>query len=629
MSSQRTPRRKFSTHLAVTKGRLNISDAGPRFGSTKLASAAIRHALGLAVLSALLIAARPALAQTTEIGLDSFFAGGPPDGSYPNSGLTSDGKGNFYGTNFGGGLVECAFAGPCGTVYELSPTGSGGWNETVIYNFCSAANCADGQGPYAPVVFDSAGNLYGTAAYGGANGYGVVFKLSPAGTSWEETVLYNFCSLSGCADGGYPASGLIFDPVGNLYGTAGAVFELSPSASGWTEKVIYGGVGGFAGLTMDAAGNIFGAADSTVFELSPNGSGGWTPTVIPIPGGGYLAGGTPVLDSAGNIYGTTQYGGAYSFGLVYKLSPGNDEQWTGAVLHSFGAGNDGSVPSGGVLLDAPGNVYGTTSEGGHHHFGSVFELGVKAGYEEKLLWSFNAWDGSSPLGSLISDSAGNLYGTTIEGGSTYGYGNDGGGFGVAYELRITTRFGTYTALASTLNPSTYGQQVTWTAKVTTLGSTPPTGEVNFKWDDGHSIGTATLDASGVATLSKSNLHVYTYPLTAVYLGHASNAGSTSTILNQMVNETTSAATLTSSPNPSTHGHAVTFTATISSATVEPTGPVTFTAGETVLGTRYLSGGNATFTTSTLAVGSITVTATYNGDSNIGKSSASLTQTVQQ
>jgi hypothetical protein len=186
---------------------------------------------------------------------------------------------------------------------------------------------------------------------------------------------------------------------------------------------------------------------------------------------------------------------------------------------------------------------------------------------------------------------------------------------------------TSVALASSLNPSIYGQKVTWTATVTTSGSITPTRKVNFTWD-GYSIGTATLNASGVATLTKSNLNVYTYPLTAVYSGDANNAGSTSAILSQVVKGTTSAATLSSSPNPSTHGQAVTFTATITSPTVTPTGPVAFTAGTTVLGTAQLSGGKAKFTTSTLPLGATKVTATYNGDSNIAKSSASVTQTVQ-
>jgi hypothetical protein len=191
----------------------------------------------------------------------------------------------------------------------------------------------------------------------------------------------------------------------------------------------------------------------------------------------------------------------------------------------------------------------------------------------------------------------------------------------------TTKSVTSTALASSLNPSIYGQKVTWTATVTTSGPATPTGKVNFKWD-GYSIGSATLNASGVATLSRPNLNVYTYPLTAVYAGDANNVGSTSAILNQVVKETTSTAALSSSANPSTDGQAVTFTATITSPTVTATGPVTFTAGKTVLGTAQLSNHKATFTTSTLAVGSTTVTATYSGDSNIAESSASVMQTVQ-
>ena len=189
---------------------------------------------------------------------------------------------------------------------------------------------------------------------------------------------------------------------------------------------------------------------------------------------------------------------------------------------------------------------------------------------------------------------------------------------------------TSTALASSSNPSTYGQKVTWTATVTSSGSVMPTGTVRFTWQhftETFTIGSATLNSSGVATLTKSNLNADSYPLTAVYAGDADNLGSTSAVLNQVVLETTSTATLTSSPNPSTLGQAVSFTAKISSPTVIPTGPVTFTAGKTVLGTAQLSGGKATLTISSLAVGSTKVTATYYGDSNIAKSSASVIQTV--
>jgi hypothetical protein len=189
---------------------------------------------------------------------------------------------------------------------------------------------------------------------------------------------------------------------------------------------------------------------------------------------------------------------------------------------------------------------------------------------------------------------------------------------------------TTTTLASSLNPSIYGQKVTWMAAVS--GTSTPTGTVTFKSSQLGStftLGTAPLNASGVATLTRSNLMAtYPYPITAVYLGDAVNASSTSAVLNQIIKPTTSAASITSSANPSTRGQAVTFTATVTSPTVNVTGPVTFTAGNAVLGTAQLTRGKATFTTSALPTGSTTVKVTYPWNSNVAKSSASLLQTVQ-
>src|SRR5580704_11641113 len=197
-----------------------------------------------------------------------------------------------------------------------------------------------------------------------------------------------------------------------------------------------------------------------------------------------------------------------------------------------------------------------------------------------------------------------------------------GPFGVA----ITPAFGTRTSLKSSLNPSIYGQKVTFTAIVKSSGPIPPTGRVKFTWGD--TIGSAALNSHGVATITRSNLNADSYPLVAVYSGDAHNLSSKSAVLNQVIVETTSAATITSSQNPSTHGQPVTLTATITSPTVMPTGPVTFSAGKMVLGTAQLGGGKAKFTTSTLEVGSTTITATYHGDSNIAKSSASVIQNVK-
>lgn len=200
--------------------------------------------------------------------------------------------------------------------------------------------------------------------------------------------------------------------------------------------------------------------------------------------------------------------------------------------------------------------------------------------------------------------------------------------GLEQAVDTKSQSSTTTALTSSLNPSVYGQKVTWTATVTTTGSTTPTGNVTFSWGS-DSIGTAKLNSSGVATLSKSNLNAGAYPLFAVYLGDTNNGPSASPILNQVITQAASTATITSSLNPSIQGESVTFTATITSPTTTPTGPVTFTAGKTTLGTVELSHGKATLTTTTLAVGSTKVTVTYPWNSNIAASSASVTQVVQQ
>jgi len=373
-------------------------------------------ALTLAVLSALLLmAARPALAQTETVL--HYFTGGS-DGEFP-SGLTADGKGNFFGTTDTGGID-----GYYGTVFELSPNGQGGWNETVIYRFTGGA---DGAFPlYSNVILDSLGNLYGTTYEGGANNFGTVFELSPAGSGWTETVLYSFPSYTvGC-----PLNGLVRDAAGNFYGThacdypagaPGAVFELSPSSAGWTEKDIYSvTLPGFSttGLTIDAAGNIYGIGRSTAFELSRNGSGGWTPTVLHKFGSyiqGYLPEGGLVFDKAGNLYGTASAGGAYDFGTVYKLTPRKKKgRWTLTVLYSFTGGADGGYPVWGLVFDPAGNIFGVT-----YNYSTVFELVAPVGkgsYQEKTLWTFNGADGGEPAGNLVLDSAGNLYGATNTGG---------------------------------------------------------------------------------------------------------------------------------------------------------------------------------------------------------------------
>jgi uncharacterized repeat protein (TIGR03803 family) len=368
--------------------------------------------------------ARSAQAQTETVLYNFCSQPNCSDGDEPQSNLIFDGAGNLYGTTGSGD-------GPgYGNVFELSPNGNGGWSETVLHSFTGGA---DGGTPlYSPVIFDGTGNLYGTTSGGGQYGNGVVFELSPVGKSWTETVLYNFCSQPGCSDGSNPQYGLIFDASGNLYGTTcncgngengkGVVFELSPSGGGWTERVIYNLDGqAESGVTMDA-GNIFGTSFSTVFELSPNGNGGWTPTVISTFAENSPTG-TPVLDQAGNIYVATESSVGRNAGNVYKLSPEKNGKWTKKILFRFG-GQRGSVPSGGLVLDAAGNLYGTTEYGGYHGQdggfgnGTVFEL-VPPNYKETVLWNFNN-GGTHPNSGLILD-VGKLYGTTTIGG-LYGWG---------------------------------------------------------------------------------------------------------------------------------------------------------------------------------------------------------------
>lgn len=378
---------------------------------------------GAALVALLLIAPRPALAQT-ETTLYK-FAGGS-DGANPTSRLTSDGQGNFYGTTFHGGKGF-------GTVYEVSPDGSGGWNESVLYDFTGPDGGASPQ--HANVLLDNSGNIYGTAAAGGKYGAGVVFELSPAGTSWTETVLYSF---TGGADGIAPRGGLIRDSAGNLFGTygggrytahVGGIFELSPSGGNWVERVIYSGSTSNLtahGVTMDAAGNIFGVVSSKVIELSPNGSGGWNPTVLLTFTSNLAEMGTPVLDHAGKLYGTTALGGTHGCGKVYRLTKGNTGKWTATNLYAFrcpyqsGYNGDGYYPLGNLVLDASGNIYGTTANGGTFKAGTIFKLVPPVGtgnYVEKILWSFNLDDGATPYDGLILDSAGSFYGTTYDGGT--------------------------------------------------------------------------------------------------------------------------------------------------------------------------------------------------------------------
>jgi uncharacterized repeat protein (TIGR03803 family) len=332
----------------------------------------------------------------TETVLYSFTGGA--DGAQPAAGLIFDAAGNLYGTTNYGGSANCTLG--CGTAFKLTPA-SGAWTETLLYAFTGGS---DGREPFARLLFDPAGNLYGTTALGGnigsvcTSGCGTVFKLTPGSSGWTESVLYAF---TGGADGASPYDALVFDNAGNLYGSTyagggsgnGTVFRLAPSSSGWTESVLRAFKGGWDGkypygdLILDPVGNLYGTAYQggvgygVVFELQPSSKRGWTERVLHAfgnaPSANPVAG--LVMDTAGNLFGTTMQGANQTAcgggcGTLFKLAPAAGGDWTFKVIHLFGKGTDGFHPTGDLILDPSGNLYGTTQAGGAQGSGLVFEI---------------------------------------------------------------------------------------------------------------------------------------------------------------------------------------------------------------------------------------------------------------
>jgi uncharacterized repeat protein (TIGR03803 family) len=352
-------------------------------------------------------------------------------------GVIFDSAGNLYGTSqLGGSFTNCHLG--CGTVVELSPTSSGGWNTTILYSFTGGT---DGRFPGTGLIFDAAGNLYGTTQYGGTAGYGVVFKLAPnSGGGWTESVLHNF---SGGRDGAYP-NGLIFDASGNLYGATseggnlndcerrgcGVVFELTRNSSGWKESVLHAFTGGNDGAVpgvpiLDATGNLYGTTGGggtsgrgTIFKLRHT-STGWQETVLydfnAFPDG-ELPEAPLTMDAAGNLYGSTQSGGSDTSGMTFELSHAAGGVWTETVLYSFTGGKDGAVPSS-VIFDGKGNLYGATAFGqptGCQNIqgcGAVFKLSRASGGGWKVSAIYPLPSGWNASSGVVRDGAGKIYGT--------------------------------------------------------------------------------------------------------------------------------------------------------------------------------------------------------------------------
>ncbi len=400
--------------------------------------------IALTAIAGLLVLSLPNSAMAQQETVLQTFSYGGGAGNHPYGGLVFDKAGNLYGANLDGGSYNG------GTVFELISRG-GGWELEVVHTF--TLGISDGTYPQGNLIFDASGNLYGTTYNGGKGGFGTVFEMTPqAGGGWSERVLHNFAYTRG--DGGIPNPGLVFDAAGNLYGTTanggtsscahgcGTVFELTPGAGGvWTETIVHNftasdGFAPTAGLVADAAGNLYGTTTAggafnagTVFQLTHTAGGQWNETVLhsfriygqPSDGVEPIAG--LVIDATGNLYGTTSAGGSYLSGTVFELSPGAGGAWTETVLHSFGAPGDGNDPDyGALVMDAAGNLYGATNHGGANGAGTAYKLAPAVGgnWTETVLHSFTAHsdDGSFPYAGLIFDGAGNLYGTTTSGGGT-------------------------------------------------------------------------------------------------------------------------------------------------------------------------------------------------------------------
>jgi uncharacterized repeat protein (TIGR03803 family) len=367
----------------------------------------------LASLVVIALVSAPASQGSSIRVLYAFGAG--IDGAGPYGGLIFDSVGNLYGTTTIGGVYDQ------GTVFELTVNSDGTYSETVLHSF--NPNAGDGSTPYCSLALDRSGNLYGTTYYGGTYGNGTVFELARTGNGmWSERILHHFDANA--KDGFNPYAGLTPDVSGNFYGTTyqggsqggGTVYELVRGAGGkWQYKTLYG----------------FDATD----------------------GDGIM--GAVIFDPKGNLYGTTEYGGTYQHGVVFELVPTATGKWSGKTLHSFNPdGGDGYEPYSGLAIDSKGNLYGTTLYGGvSSDQGAVYELSrTSKGWHEKIIHSFAATgDGIDPYGPPVVDSAGNVYGTTWQ-----SLVDNVGGAGIVFELSPAGSTWQETILNNFTAPEQYG-----------------------------------------------------------------------------------------------------------------------------------------------------------------------------
>ncbi|HEX8817618.1 MAG TPA: choice-of-anchor tandem repeat GloVer-containing protein [Terriglobales bacterium] len=344
---------------------------------------------------------------------------GDANGGYPVSSLVQDEAGNLYGTAPEGGLAGD------GVVFKVDSAGK----QTVLHIF--AGGPSDGAIPIGPLLRDGHGNLYGTTSAGGTNKIGVVYKIDSAG---KETILHNFGHKP--SDACAPNQGLIMDKQGNLYGATlfcgassdGAVFKLTPTGRETVLHSFSGSPDGafpqFGRLLMDQKGNLYGTTEQggthgggTVYKLTPDGKLIVLHSFAGGAGDGCAPYGTPAMDNAGNLYGTTNYCGASGEGIVWKVSPKGAE----TVLHNFTGGvSDGAYPFAGVTLDSNRNIYGVTGDGGANGLGVVYELDKKG--KLSVLHTFDGSNGEIPFAEILRDADGTIFGAAEFGGSSGKYG---------------------------------------------------------------------------------------------------------------------------------------------------------------------------------------------------------------